>query len=131
MHWRSPVRFAIAALVVAGLTICVALGFFVIDDPPGRLPGVALGSELVLAVERAMALFAAWMLVVIVVARAISGELPSEISGRGVRYADAVATKYGLSDARSAIDDLVEEIDAMRRLVFELQAAVERNGRSR
>lgn len=85
------------------------------------MPGVALGSELILAVERAMTLFAAWMLVIVAVARAVVGELPSEISGRGVRYADADTTQRTATDMNQALDRLDARLESMRRVVFDLE----------
>ena len=115
---RRPSVPIISALVLAGLAACVALVLFVMDDPGDPLPGVALGSELILAVERALALFGAWMLVVVIVARAIGGELPSEISGRGVRYADADRTHTTVRDSHHAISTLRVEVDKLRDVVY-------------
>lgn len=76
-------------------------GVFLIELPTGDLPGIALGSKAILVVERIAMLFAAWLLGLVVIARALEGELPIEISGRGVRYADvgtaAAPRRYAVS----------------------------------
>jgi hypothetical protein len=116
---RQPLSLA-SVLVLAGIAACAATALFV-AEPSGRLPGVALGSELILGVERALVLFATWMLVVTVVARALRGELPTEISGRGVRYAEADDTGLTVARLSRAVDDVLAEIDALRDTFAERQ----------
>ena len=117
MPRRSPIP-TISVFVLAGLAACAATALFV-AEPSARLPGVALGSDLILGVERALVLFAAWMLVVTVAARALRGELPTEISGRGVRYAEADDTGITVARLSRAVDDVVAEIDDLRNTFAE------------
>lgn len=112
----SP-RLAIAALVLAGLGAAVVLALF--SPMPSRLPGVALGSHAVLSVERAVAVFAAWMLVLMVVAQALRGELPAEVSGRGIRYADAEVTRRAVGDLRRAVEKIEGELGDTRGAVLD------------
>jgi hypothetical protein len=77
-----------AGIVILGL-IAAGLVSAIEGRPDGPLPGVALGSVMLLLVERAIGFFAAWMAVVVVVAQALKGHLPIEVSGQGVRYATA------------------------------------------
>lgn len=83
---------------------------------PDRLPGVALGSEEVLVAERAASVFAILFLGVLILVRAIQGELPEELSGRGVKYA-----------ARDAVDELRDraaaQFEAYDNSLQELEAA--------
>jgi hypothetical protein len=87
-----------AGIVILGL---IAAGFVsaIEGQPEGPLPGVALGSAQLLFVERAVAFFTAWMVAVVVVAQALRGHLPTEISGQGVRY--AAAETAGKAQARA------------------------------
>jgi hypothetical protein len=78
---RRPHLFAV--VIAVALALALALSF---ATGPGKLPGVALGSSLVLRMERAAAIFAALLLVFTVLAQAWKGILPSEISSRGVRF---------------------------------------------
>jgi hypothetical protein len=73
---------------------------------PDRLPGAALGSVVVLHAERALGLFAASLLVLLVVVRAFEGELPSELSGRGVKY----ASRDGVEALRSELTNTLDEL---------------------
>ena len=74
-----------------------------------------------LDVERAMAFFAAWLLVLIVVAQAFKGRLPTEISGRGVRYADADAAQAAAADTEAALNVVRRDVAHLRDAVFVLE----------
>jgi len=87
------------------------------------MPGVALGSVALLIAERAAALFAIWMLVVVVVIRACRGHLPVEISGRGVRYAEAESAQETTASVRAALRVVDDEMRWLRRMVVELRNA--------
>jgi hypothetical protein len=89
-------------------------------DTFGPLPGVALGSPLILAVERTMALFTAWMVVVIVVVRAIAGDLPTELSGQGFKYASRETAEKSTNDIRDAVGDLERELEGLRQAVYDI-----------
>lgn len=103
---------------MGGLVASIVAGVFLIDAPTEDLPGVALGSAAILVVERIIALVAAWLLVLIVVDRAIAGQLPSEVSGRGVRYADADSTRAAVLDVQTALGRLDGEVADLRSEVF-------------
>jgi hypothetical protein len=111
---------AVAVLVVSGLVISTAAGVFLIDAPKGGLPGIALGSRAILMVEQIAILFAGWLLAVVVVARALAGELPIEISGRGVRYADAATAQSGWDDSERAFERVDEEIATLQDAIAAL-----------
>jgi hypothetical protein len=86
--------------LVAALTITVATG------PPSTLPDIALNSEVLFHAERAAALLAAWVFVLVILTRAWAGELPSELSGQGIKYSGE-RTREATEDAVAAIlDDL-------------------------
>lgn len=110
-----------AVLVTGGLILSAVTGAVFIDEPAGRLPGVALGSETILVAERITALFAAWLLVVVVTTRALVGDLPIEVSGRGVRYADARASQDATSGSNDAFRELEDEMNVLRSVVFGMQ----------
>jgi hypothetical protein len=121
IHALLPRGKTVAVLVVGGLVSCIVVAVFMIDTPPDRLPGIALGSEAILAVERIAALFTAWLLTLVVVDRAVAGQLPTEISGRGVRYADGEWTQAALADAQLALSRLDGEVADLRGEVFALR----------
>ncbi|HYI81039.1 MAG TPA: hypothetical protein VEW67_09290 [Thermoleophilaceae bacterium] len=111
-------RATVAALVAGGLIASMVAGVFLIERPAGDLPGVALGSETILVVERTLGLFAAWLFVVVVMSRASVGQLPSEISGRGVRYADRGTTQEALAEVRSTLERLDGEVEDLREVTY-------------
>ena len=76
----------VAKLVMLGLVVAL-IASAAPGLPVGPLPGVALGCAPLLIVERAIAFFAAWMVCLVVMAQALRGHLPTEISGRRVKYA--------------------------------------------
>ncbi len=92
-------RAWLGALVVVALFASITASL--LAGAPVDLPGVALGSVVLLHAERAAALFAAILLALIVVSRAVAGELPYEISGRGVKY-----------EERHAVDRVGERLEA-------------------
>lgn len=93
-----------------------------IPMPTEDLPGIALDAKAILVVERIAVLFAAWLLVQVVVVRALLGELPIEISGRGLRYADARTAQDGLIDSESALERAEVQFHALRERVATLEA---------
>jgi hypothetical protein len=120
-HTASFRGTVVAVLVIGGLIASIAVEVFLIDAPVADPPGVALGSELILAVERSAALFAAWLLALVVVDRALMGQLPSEMSGRGVRYADGMRTDDAVLEVQVGIGRLNDEVAGLRDEVLRLR----------
>jgi hypothetical protein len=96
----------IPGAVIVGLVGAVASS--VAAGAPADLPGLALGSSVLLVAERAFALLAIWMTVVVIVLQAFRHQLPVEISGRGVRYAEAQSVRA----IGHRTDDALQEMDA-------------------
>jgi hypothetical protein len=76
-----PRAIAVTAGLIAALVMTLAAG------PPPSLPDIAMSSTALFHTERAAALFAAWVFVLVILTRAWAGELPSELSGQGIKYA--------------------------------------------
>lgn len=112
----------VATLVIGGLAISIAVNRWI--PSPEALPGIALESHALLVAERAVAFFSIWLLMLIVVAQALKGRLPSEISGRGVRYADGPATRAFTDRADTGLIDLQVEMTSLRRDLAEIQEFV-------
>jgi hypothetical protein len=115
MASRRPLT---ALLVVSGLLACSVTATFS-ADPREPLPGVALNSPAILVVERTIALFAAWMLVLVVVARGLAGELPLEVTSRGFRYAEADKTRRTTAELQRTIEALEADLSSVRRAALE------------
>jgi hypothetical protein len=80
-----------------------------------QLPGIALGSAVLLHAERCLALVAVTVAALSIVAQAARGRLPIELSTSGLRYEaeaadDAAAAVAQLQDQ---FDDLVAIVDAL------------------
>lgn len=120
-RWLSRQR-AVSALVTVGLagSLLVSVSIGPVDGD--WLPGVALESPALLVVERTLAFFAAWLVVLVVGAQALQGRLPTEISGRGVRYADAQSTQATAVETEGSVRAMRDEIAALERTVLELKA---------
>jgi hypothetical protein len=108
---RTRRTLGASAAALAGLAVGVSL----IEGTPDRLPGIALGSAVLLHGERALALIAVVIGALSVLARAARGRLPIELSTSGVRYeADAADDAAGaVAQLQEQLDDLVAIVDAL------------------
>ena len=109
-------------MVVFGLTGATALSV-VAGSPAGPMPGVALGSLALLMAERTVALFAIWLLIVVVVIRAFRDQLPVEISGRGVRYADVEDVQAKAACTEDVLRGIDVDMRWLRKMVVQLREA--------
>lgn len=119
----TPRDIATWATVAGGLVLAL-LASLAMGAPDKRLPGIALTSSAMLVIERALVLFVAWLLVVVVLVEAWRGHLPLEVSGRGVRYAEASTTERIARDADAAIGRLEVELAWYRQEVDDLRRVV-------
>jgi len=108
---------------VGGLVASTVAGVFLIEVRGDDLPGIALGSKTILVIERIAMLFVAWLLTLVVIARALTGELPIEISGRGLRYADVATAQRGLLDSEGAFERVDRELEQLREAMAVIEAA--------
>ncbi len=117
---RGPDRGRARRVVVPVLVIGSFLGSVVASvaagvEPP--YPGSALGSGLVLVLERAAAVWAFSLLALVIVDQGLRGRLPVEIGGRGVRYSaeqqavEVVVAHGDLGDRVSALEVAFEVLE--------------------
>jgi hypothetical protein len=103
-------RRVIAAAAAALLLACIAMSL--IEGRPRELPGVALGSVVLLYAERSLALVAVTVAALSIVGHAARGWLPIEHLTSGLRYeAEAV------DDAAAAVAELQEQFDDLVAIV--------------
>jgi hypothetical protein len=95
------------ALILASVAVTVGEG------APDHLPGVALGSPVLLHAERTLALVAVAIAVLSMLAQAARGRLPIELSTSGLRYEAEAA-----EDAATAAADLQEQVDDLSSTVL-------------
>lgn len=96
-------------LVVGSLAISVGVSVATAVERP--YPGYALGSGVVLVLERAAMMWAFALVVLVISDQALRGRLPVEISGRGVRYADR-AELVDLADGGDSVTVRLDELEA-------------------
>jgi hypothetical protein len=106
---RRLLGASLVALVAAA--VCVS----VVEGTPRALPGVALGSSVLLHAERALALVGVVIVAVSVLAQAARGRLPVELSTTGLRYdSEAVDNSAAaVAELQAQFDDLVATVDAL------------------
>lgn len=122
--WRVPRRrIVVAASVIGGLVTSIVAAVFLIELPADDLPGIALGAEAILVIQRVALLFTVWLLGLVVIARALVGELPIEISGRGLRYADRDLAQHELLEPRAAMRRLQSQVAALSAAVAAVEGA--------
>jgi hypothetical protein len=96
------------ALTGATLAVTACVAVTVIEGSPRHLPGVALGSPVLLHGERALALLAVTVAAVSILVQGGRGRLPIELSTSGLRYeADAA------DEAAAAVAGLQEQFDEL------------------
>jgi hypothetical protein len=99
-------RFGPPLLLLVAGAIAVSLA----ERAPDGLPGVALGSTVLLHAERAAALFAIVVGVVSVLREATRGRLPTQLSTSGLGYADPVPPGTSVEALEERVDWLTERV---------------------
>jgi hypothetical protein len=106
-------RRLLPVVVLALLVACVAVT--VIEGRPRHLPGVALGSPVLLHAERTLALVAVIVAALSIGLQAARGRLPIELSTSGLRYEAETA-----DDAAAAATQLQVQFDELAATVAAL-----------
>ena len=104
-----------AAAVIASVAVSV------LEGAPRHLPGVALGSAVLLHAERALTLLAVTVAAVSIVVQAARGRLPIELSTSGLRYEAEAA-----DDAAAAAAELQDQFDDLAAIVEALAERLDR-----
>jgi hypothetical protein len=114
---RHAVRVGAVAVTAAALALPALMAL------PGRLPATAMGSPLLLYLERGLAVFAILLFLLVFLYRSlVHGELPEAISGRGAEWSDLATS------TTSAADSVYDEIDALRLRLEVLEERLETSG---
>jgi hypothetical protein len=125
--WDRPwgfVRRRYVGLITTAV-LAVATVSTLLVGAPRELPGVALGSGLILHVERVATVAFGALLVAVVLVRGWSGELPSEISNQGLKYADKEATTRFRDETTAALEALKDQAEIERSARLALAARVD------
>jgi hypothetical protein len=103
---------ALAALLFAGVVVSL------IEGPPERLPGVALGSDVLLHLERAAAIFAIVVALTSVLREAARGRLPTQLTTAGLAYEADVAAAEAAESLQRQFDELHGQVQALTELAL-------------
>jgi hypothetical protein len=106
VHERILVRLTSGAVVVLSLVLPLVMRV------PESSPSTAMGSALLLYLERVLAVFAILLFLLVFLYRSfVHGELPKAISGRGAEWSDlAGATARELQTQIDRLDTAVKRI---------------------
>jgi hypothetical protein len=106
-------RRLVALGVLAAAVACVAVTL--VEGRPRSLPGVALGSAVLLHAERVLALLAVLVAMLSIVVQATRGRLPIELSTSGLRYEAEAADRaaVAVAELQDQYDDLLAVVDAL------------------
>jgi hypothetical protein len=109
---------SLSLVLAAALTTATTLA----EGAPARLPGVALGSPVLLHAERAAALFGILVALLSVLAQARRGRLPTQLSTGGLGYEGT-----GEAKATSAVDYVQSQLDRLDRVLDGIAKALDDN----
>jgi hypothetical protein len=101
---KNVVRTAALTITVSSVVLPIFMAV------PARLPATAMGSELLLYVERLLAVFTVLLFLLVFLYRSlVHGELPRAVSGRGAEWSETLTAARSL---QSQIDDLAAALRA-------------------
>lgn len=100
------------------LLLAAAVAVSLIEGVPERLPGVALGSEVLLHVERAAAIFAIVVALMSVLHEAGRGRLPTQLTTAGLAYEADVAAAEAAERLQGQLDELREQVRTLADVTF-------------
>jgi hypothetical protein len=113
-HLRSWMdRGSVLGPLILVLAI-VAIATTALMGVRGHLPGVALGSPLMLRGERALLIFVILFVAIVTVIRAFEGQLPMELTmfGAGAKWKETDANlETSIDDVRADLEDLVNVVE--------------------
>lgn len=101
-------RLALPLLAV----LAAALAASLVEGTPARLPGVALGSAVLLHLERAVTVFAISVAVLSVLVQAARGHLPTQLTTAGLAY-EPGATAEAVADLQGQVDEIRRDVDSI------------------
>jgi membrane protein implicated in regulation of membrane protease activity len=114
---QRAVRTGAVAVTAAAVVLPIFMAV------PSKLPATAMGSGLLLYLERGVVVFAILLFLLVFLHRSlVHGELPKAVSERGAEWSD-LATRTTM-----ATDSVHDEIDALRLRLEALQERVEASG---
>jgi hypothetical protein len=117
---RGALERRLIRLLVPVAAATAVVGAVVLHGPR-PFPAVALGSVLVLEALRTLAIFYAFLLLLVPLVRAARGELPIELSFRGARW-EADAPSVPLEALEERLSSLSQRVDMLSESVAQMRA---------
>ena len=112
---RHAIRTGALAVTAAATVLPILM------PVPRRLPATAMGSELLLYLERGLAVFAILVFLLVFLYRSLlHGELPKAISSRGAEWTDLIGSSGSTS---SELQKQVDDLDAAVKRILEVLRA--------
>lgn len=111
---RDAMRIAVPLVLLLAAAAATSL----IEGVPERLPAVALGSDVLLHVERAAAIFAIVVAIASVLHEAGRGRLPTQLTTAGLAYEADIAAADAAERLQSQLDELREQIQTLAELTL-------------
>ena len=102
-----------AVPVATGIGLIAAIAISAFSDAPDALPGIALGSEALFYLERALAVMAATAILLMLLVRGLKRQVPSEATTTGLGYPDPV--KEAVDSSESAVGSLARRVDGLEQ----------------
>ena len=99
-------RFAVPLVAVLAVSVLVSL----LEGVPQQLPGVALGSDVLLHIERVSAIFAIVVAVLSVLHEATAGRLPTQLTTSGLAYEAGGQAARATEKLQRQFDDLYTQV---------------------
>jgi hypothetical protein len=97
LTWPHHYAIVVAAAIALAVVVTLVVG------PPATLPDVALESTVLFYFERALVLVLGLLILLVVLAQAAKGNLPSEISNSGVKFPEALQAAEAAKRARAQV----------------------------
>lgn len=106
-------RRALVAAVTLALIACLVATL--VEGRPRHLPGIALGSPVLMHAERVLAMLAVTVATLSIGVQAARGRLPVELSTSGLRYEAEAAdrTAAAVAELQDQYDDLLAVVGAL------------------
>jgi hypothetical protein len=106
---RTLVRLA------SGVVALLSVGLPLLMRVPESLPSTAMGSALLLYLERVLAVFAILLFLLVFLYRSlVHGDLPKAVSSRGAEWSDLAASS---TELQTQIDELRTAVKGIRKIL--------------
>ena len=115
MTGRPVARLAVPLALVLATSVVVSL----LEGAPEKLPGVALGSEVLMHVERVSAMFAMVVAILSVLYEASRGRLPTQLTTGSLAYEAERPAARAAEHLQTQFDDLRARLQRLETMILD------------